>query len=285
MLNALKGDISLKKEENELIDYIQANKDVFRSILLEEAGDVASQVQSILEEGNIDLLTNAERIASYVVGGREKELVEFAGFEGMAWAKNDLTLSLKLEWIHALRRTLWILLRDQNELNKEFPSPDEFFELELKINDGIDEFLNNFFISYSKYKDELLLEQRRLVEHLTVPIIPITSEVAVLPLIGKIDPYRVEIIEEKALSEVSRLEIETLILDLSGIPDIDDYSLASFERILSGISMMGAQAIITGIRPNFAKKMAGYGKHYERHFTIKGSLQQAVSELSKDEIL
>lgn len=265
--------------EQHIVDAIKSNREEFQSILLSEAGDVSSKIQSILEEGNIDLLKNAEKIVFYIIEGDEEELIDFAKLEGKAWAKHDLTLALKLEWIHALRRTLWILLRKYNPLNHHSATLENFFELEKKINDGIDKFLNNFFVSYTKYKDELILEQRKLVEHLTVPIIPISSHIAVLPLIGKFDSYRMNIIEEKVLSEIARMEIETLMIDLSGIPDIDEYNLASLERVLSGVAMMGGSAVLTGLRPKLARKMVSYRRNYGGHYKVKGTLQKALSEL------
>ncbi|MCM3742231.1 STAS domain-containing protein [Oceanobacillus luteolus] len=263
-------------KEDGIAKYIQNNEEEFQSILLKEAGDVASKIHSILEEGNIDLLSNAKIIALYVVGNKRDELIAFAEVEGISWAKHSLTLALKLEWIHAIRRTLWRLLRKNSPLNVD--SVDEFFALEKRINDGIDEFLNNFFISYSRYKDELLIEQRKLVEHLTVPIIPVSSWIAVLPLIGKFDSYRMETIEEKALSEISRLDIETLIIDLSGIPDIDEYTLDKFEKVVSGIKLMGSEPVLTGLMPNLAHKMASLGANYGVDIAIKGTLQRALNE-------
>ncbi|MDK8210454.1 STAS domain-containing protein, partial [Bacillus subtilis] len=111
------------------------------------------------------------------------------------------------------------------------------------INDKIDQFLNTFLISYSKYKDELIASQRDLVEHLSVPIIPLSQSVAVLPLTGMVDTYRIQTIEEKVLTDISDLKIQTLIIDLSGIANMEMHVIDHFQKILTGISMMGCKAI------------------------------------------
>lgn len=258
--------------------FIKNNRGDFRSMLLSEAGNVTEKINHILIEGNIDLLKNAEHICLYVLRDKEKELIAFAEKEGITWAKHALTLSFKLEWVHAIRRTLWHLLHECNPSGTTSNSLDDFFELEKKINDGIDEFLNTFFISYSKYKDELFLNQRKLVEHLTVPIIPVSSTVAVLPLIGEFDSYRMEIIVEKVLNEIARLEVETLIIDLSGIPDIDEYIIHTFQTVLHGIRMMGSKSVLTGLRPQLAKKIASLGAGNTLQTEVKGTLQQALQE-------
>ncbi|AXI11240.1 anti-anti-sigma factor [Oceanobacillus zhaokaii] len=254
------------------------NREEFQSMLLSEAGNVATKITAILEAGNIDLLKNAETIALFVVGNKRDELIDFAKVEGISWAKHSLTLAFKLEWIHALRRTLWHLLRKYSPLNSSSKFATDFYELEQTINDGIDEFLNSFFISYSNYKDELIRDQRKLVEHLSVPIIPVSSTIAVLPMIGMFDSYRMDIIEEKVLSEISRLRIKTLIIDLSGIPEMDEYTVAIFQKVLIGVKLMGSKSILTGLRPQLAKKMVHLGMNIEENTEVKGTLQQALNE-------
>ncbi|MEH7121057.1 anti-anti-sigma factor, partial [Neobacillus vireti] len=195
-------------DSKNISQYINDHKREFQEKLLTEAVNVASNIESILKEGNIDLLKNAQKLVLYVVENRQDELIAFAKEEGIAWAKFSLTLAFKLEWVHAIRRALWHFIRLYDQINKT-KFVDNFFELEEKVNDGIDEFLNTFFISYSEYKDELIFSQRKLVEHLSVPIIPVSQTVAVLPLIGTFDSYRMEIIEEKVLTEIAKLRIVT----------------------------------------------------------------------------
>lgn len=259
-------------------EYIISNNGEFQKKLLSEAVNVASNIEGILKAGNIDLLKNAQRVVIYVVENSTEELIAFAKEEGVAWAKHSLTLAFKLEWVHAIRRTLWHFIKQYNQLNEKVMNDEAFYELEQKVNDGIDEFLNSFFISYSHYKDELILSQRELVEHLSVPIIPVSSTVAVLPLIGTLDSYRMNIIEEKILTEISRLRILTLIIDLSGISDIDEITISHFQKVLIGISLMGAKSILTGLRPELVTKMVHIGIDLNSFTETKATLQQTLNK-------
>jgi rsbT co-antagonist protein RsbR len=258
-------------------EYLINNNGDFQKKLLSEAVNVASNIESILKAGNIDLLKNAQRLALYVVENTKDELIIFAKEEGVAWAKHSLTLSFKLEWVHAIRRALWHFIKLYDELDENSRYVDDFYEMEKKVNDGIDEFLNTFFISYSEYKDELILSQRKLVEHLSVPIIPVSETVAVLPLIGAFDPYRMEIIEEKVLTDISRLRILTLIIDLSGISDMDELTINHFQKVLIGITLMGAKSIITGLRPELVRKMVHLGIDLHTYTETKATLQQTLN--------
>jgi rsbT co-antagonist protein RsbR len=260
-------------------DFLRENREDFQQKLLSEAVNVSGKINDILEKGNIDLLKNAELVAHYIVENKEEELIEFAKIEGIAWAQHDLTLAFKLEWVHAIRRTLWYFLYQFDEEQGDGEaSREKFFLLEKRINDNVDQFLNNFFISYSDYKDEQLWSHKKLVENLSVPIIPVNSTIAVLPLIGMIDSYRVNALEEKVLMEISSIKIQTLIIDLSGTAEMEMDVLFQFEKILNGINMMGCKAILTGLRVELVRNIVNSGIAFDSLVEIKGTLQQTLKE-------
>lgn len=263
-------------QKDDVIEFIRANREIFEKKLLSEAVNVASKIHDILQRGNIDLLKNAEKLVGYIVEQDEESLIAFAEIEGFAWAEHSLTVAFKLEWVQAIRRTLWQFLNEFENMNGTFSDKNDFFELEKRINDQVDQFLNTFFLSYTKYKDELLNSQRKLVEHLSVPIIPISTSVAVLPLIGMIDEYRMQIIEEKVLMDISRLKVQTLIMDLSGIADMEKNVIDHFQKVLNGINMMGSKAVITGMRPELVRNMIHTGINFVQKAETRGTLQQTL---------
>ncbi|WP_026694519.1 STAS domain-containing protein [Peribacillus kribbensis] len=259
--------------------FIGENRENFEGMLLKEAVNVAEKIRDILDKGNIDLLKNAGELVIYIVEEQEENLVAFAKKEGIAWAEHSLTLAFKLEWVQAIRRTLWKFLEKFNALSNDGElTTEDFFKLEKKINDQIDQFLNTFVISYSNYKDELIQSQRKLVEHLSVPIIPVSGSVAVLPLIGMMDSYRMHTIEEKVFNEISKIKIQTLIMDLSGIANMDFEVIVHYQKILNGISMMGCKAVITGLRAELVRKMIHAGISFENMAETKGTLQHTLRE-------
>ena len=155
---------------------------------------------------------------------------------------------------------------------------DVFFELERKVNEQIDHFLRSFFISYSDYKDQLILAQQSMVEKLSVPIIPITPATCILPLIGTVDAARINIIEEKVLMEIGKLRIQILILDMSGILEMEPEILTQLMNILDGTSMMGCKVVITGMRPEIVTKMVRNGLNFDNKAETKGTLQQSLRD-------
>ena len=105
----------------------------------------------------------------------------------------------------------------------------------------------------------MLKAQRELVENLSVPIIPITTSICILPLIGTVDSYRNGILEEKVLAEIGRLHIQTLIIDLSGIADMENEMIDLLMKTINGTSMMGCGTVITGLRTDVVRKIIHLG--------------------------
>lgn len=256
--------------------YIEGNRQSFSDMLLSEAVNVRSKIEEILLIGNIDLLNNAQKLVIYVIDDQKKEVIDFAKQEGIAWATHSISLNFKLEWVQAIRRTLWkFIYQFVNESNESFDLED-FFIFEKQINDQIDSFLNTFFISYSNYKDLLIEKQTKIVENLSVPIIPITPTICILPLIGLWDDNRSHIIEKKVLQEVGEHHIQTLIIDLSGIAEMDPHVIEQLMKLIDGTSMMGCESVITGLRPEIVQQIIHMGINFENKATTMGSLQQAI---------
>lgn len=265
------------QKSEEIKIFFQEHQKEFEEKLSEEAVNVKDKIAEILTVGNIDLVRNAHTVVGYIIDNREEELKLFAHQEGVAWATHSIELSFKLEWIQAIRRTLWTFLQRYNDATYN-KSAFDFFAMEKDINTQVDTFLNTFFISYSTYKDSLILAHRQLVENLSVPIIPINSSVSVLPLIGSVDSFRTSVLEEKVLSQVGVSHIDTLILDLSGIADMEPEVIHPIMKIIDGTAMMGCKTIITGLRVEVVRKMVTHGLSFDSKTKTFGTLQQALKE-------
>ncbi|MBM7570727.1 STAS domain-containing protein [Aquibacillus albus] len=258
-----------------LKEFFEENSQKFETTLLTEAVNVKDKIDEILRIGNIDLVNNAHKLIVYIIDGQDEKLKSFAKKEGIAWATHSIALSFKLEWVQAIRRTLWNFIQNYYHLSRNNEISD-FFRLEKQMNNRVDNFLNAFFISYSTYKDALIKEQKELVENLSVPIIPINPAICILPLIGSLDKSRINIIEEKVLTEVGKLHIQTLIIDLSGIADIKDDLIGDFMKIIDGTFMMGCETVITGLSKDVVRSMTQLGIRFNNETQTLGSLQQAL---------
>ncbi|WP_042356775.1 ATP-binding protein [Bacillus rubiinfantis] len=272
--------LSLQYEDGFSIkEFFFENRKAFEERLLDEAINVRDKIEEIHKIGNINLLKNAHRLVLYVVEEQVHQLTSFARQEGVAWAKFSLTIAFKLEWVQAIRRTLWDFLYNYELLTQAETDREMFYTQEKNINELLDQFLMSFFISYSNYKDELLGQERKMVENLSVPIIPINEQICILPLIGQIDNQRILTIQNKVLHEIETNHIQTLIMDLSGVALMDLDASNSFVNTIDGISMMGCRTILTGLRAEIVKSILASGIGSIREAEFKGTLKQALNDV------
>jgi rsbT co-antagonist protein RsbR len=267
-------------DKNEVESFIIEKRKELEALLLSEASIDIEKLEEIKVVGGIHLVDNAYNLILMIVNNKEQDVINFAKKEGVAWAKTSLTLSFKLEWVKAIRKAFWSFLYEYEQAHNMKRITENSYEMVIKINKLIDEFFQGFFISYSDYKDELLEKERKLVENLSVPIIPISNNISILPLIGTIDTYRAGIIEEKVLVEIGKNHVGKLLLDLSGIAEMDKEAIHHFLKLLDGVSMMGCQTIITGLRPDIVREIVAFDVSFGNKVRTTGNLQQALELFS-----
>ncbi|WP_027091676.1 ATP-binding protein [Cohnella thermotolerans] len=265
-------------QSSSLADFFIQNRETFEKRLLMEAVNAQDKIDEMMKIGNIDLLANAYKLVLYIVQGKEYETVSFAKAEGVNWAKHSLNLAFKLEWIQAVRRVIWDFLYRYDRINDHFTDKEQFYVMEKRINELLDLFLSHFFMSYSQVKDDLARAHKEMAEDLSVPIIPLTPSISILPLIGTVDKTRSDIIEEKVLSQIGSSRIEKLVIDLSGVIEMEPDIVKSLIGLIDGIKMMGCQTVITGLRPEIVRTMIRSGLSFESKATTKGTLHQALVE-------
>ncbi|WP_329610134.1 STAS domain-containing protein [Pseudalkalibacillus berkeleyi] len=116
------------------------------------------------------------------------------------------------------------------------------------------------------------------IQTLSVPFVPISDEVAILPIIGDVDEERTDRIMEITLSESVNHNLEYLILDLSGLISIDSNSTVNLLKIGNSLSLLGVKSILTGIRPELALRAIRENSDFE-NLTVKANLKQALSSI------
>lgn len=116
------------------------------------------------------------------------------------------------------------------------------------------------------------------IRSLSLPIIPVVDGVIVMPLIGTLDEQRVKDFEERFLQGVQQQRAHTAVLDLTGVPPIDQTAASVVMRAVTGAKLLGAQTILVGIRPEIAQSIVALGIH-QSGFTTALTLQDALNTL------
>jgi len=103
---------------------------------------------------------------------------------------------------------------------------------------------------------QIIEVQAKRLQELSTPLIPITDWLVVMPLIGVLDDARAERALETALRGASERRVEVVIFDVTGVPRVDAGVAQTLLRAANALRLVGARAVISGIRYEVAKTLA-----------------------------
>lgn len=124
---------------------------------------------------------------------------------------------------------------------------------------------------------ELVANQREQILALSAPLLDVGRNTLAVPLIGQLDRERADALSAKLLERVHQRGISRIILDLTGMAQLDASNEASLERLIQSLALLGAQTCVSGMRPEFARTLARAGVELEA--TFYRSLAAAIQRL------
>jgi GAF domain-containing protein len=125
-------------------------------------------------------------------------------------------------------------------------------------------------------QEQMIEAQRARLAEMSTPLIPITDRIMVMPLIGTVNPERAAQVLEVALEGAARRRARVVILDVTGIKQIDTHVVQTLLQSAAALRLLGAQAVLTGIRPEVAQTMIGLGIDLGATVT-RGTLQSGIA--------
>jgi len=102
-------------------------------------------------------------------------------------------------------------------------------------------------------RDETIRAQTTMLAQLSTPVIPISDEVIVMPLIGALDRGRMQQATGALLDELQRRGARVAILDITGVPGMDAEATHGILEAARAVRLLGAQVVLTGIRAEVAR--------------------------------
>ena len=126
-----------------------------------------------------------------------------------------------------------------------------------------------------RLNQEMIIARERLISELSAPLIPITSQILVLPLIGAIDSARAQQIMESLLNGIDSFDAEVVIVDVTGVPLMDTGVANHLLQMTDAASLVGARVILVGITPRVAQTIIELGVDLSA-ITTRSNLQGGV---------
>lgn len=194
----------------------------------------------------------------------------------------DLLINLKLpldvaiEEVRFYRNLVGEIIRDEAVKNNF--SLEVFYEIISRFDSIVDRAIYWLSLSYSgKYLSRIQAAEILSLE-LSVPLIRISSKMAILPLIGDIDTNRAKHLMDKTLLQGSKMDLTYLIIDLSGVPVVDTMVANQIISLIKALKLLGIQTLLSGIRPEIAQTIVKLGINLKDIPTF-GNLEQALQQI------
>lgn len=146
-----------------------------------------------------------------------------------------------------------------NALNRGGTSPTQLAEAVWSITLLLDALGMQTVEAYQKTREEVILRQQREISELSTPVVKLWDGVLALPVIGTLDSERTQIVMENLLQAIVESSAEIAIIDITGVPTVDTLTAQHLLKTVSAARLMGADCIISGIRPQIAQTIVHLG--------------------------
>jgi rsbT co-antagonist protein RsbR len=112
---------------------------------------------------------------------------------------------------------------------------------------------------YQKGRDEIIARQQRELLELSTPVVQLWQGILALPLIGTLDSERTQVVMESLLQKITETSAPLAIIDITGVPTVDTLVAQHLLKTVAAARLMGADCIISGIRPQIAQTIVHLG--------------------------
>src|SRR5262249_6076519 len=113
--------------------------------------------------------------------------------------------------------------------------------------------------AYQSSREGVIARQQQEMLELSTPVVELWEGVLALPLIGTLDSARTQIVMETLLGKIVETGAAIAIIDITGVPTVDTLVAQHLLKTVSAARLMGAECIISGIRPQIAQTIVHLG--------------------------
>jgi rsbT co-antagonist protein RsbR len=255
-----------KNRETILQDWLQRLKGAIRrrDLISEhdieaEANDILSAIADVPEGTTLEEFNSAgwqplkETLASLSISRAT------SGFTPSETAL--FVLSLKPSFFHLARQSF---SKDASELFSEITVADDFLD-KLGLH-TMDSFIHG--------RDQVIARQQEDMLELSTPVVTLWDGIVALPLIGTLDSARTQVVMESLLQAIVQTNSRFAIIDITGVPTVDTLVAQHLLKTITAARLMGAECILSGIRPQIAQTIVHLGINLEDIIT-KSKLSDA----------
>ena len=183
-----------------------------------------------------------------------QEVLQSLGTLSKARARQGFTPKQTASFVFSLKRPLFSLLA--REYAKD---PDALGRETWTTTALLDELGLHTADAYIQSREEIISRQQEEMLELSTPVVKLWEGVLALPMIGTLDSARTQIVMESLLQRIVETGAEVAIIDITGVPTVDTLVAQHLLKTVTAARLMGADCIISGIRPQIAQTIVHLG--------------------------
>lgn len=172
-------------------------------------------------------------------------------------------------FVFSFKQPFFTLLREEIKDSGELG---EQIWLATELLDQLGLFTTEF---YQRSREEVIRRQQQEMMELSTPVIRVWEGILAIPLIGTLDSSRTQMIMENLLQTIVDTNSKIAILDITGVPTVDTQTAQHLIKTVAAARLMGAECIISGIRPQIAQTIVHLGIEIT-DVSTKASMADAV---------
>jgi rsbT co-antagonist protein RsbR len=186
-------------------------------------------------------------------------------------AQQGFTPTDTATFVLSVKKPLFTLLRDQKGADADALASDLWLTTEL-----IDSLGLYTAEMYLKTREELIRRQQEEMLELSTPVVKLWDGILALPVIGTLDSARTQVVMEALLENIVRTNSRVAIIDITGVPTVDTVVAQHLLKTVTAARLMGADCIISGVRPQIAQTIVHLGINL-LDVTTKATLSDAFA--------
>ena len=139
---------------------------------------------------------------------------------------------------------------------------------------------NTVAVSFVEERERVIGQQQDAIRELSTPVLRVRERLLILPIIGLLDAPRVHQLTEQLLHGIRAHRARVVVLDITGVPDVDDTVADHLAGTIDASRLMGAAVIVTGLSAEIAQTLVAIGADISKLNTA-GDLQGGIEEAER----
>jgi rsbT co-antagonist protein RsbR len=213
-----------------------------------------------VESGNFDLGCPAWKSAC-----------DFLSDISRSRAQQGFTPSETAAFVFSVKKPLFSILRDRSGSDAKALASDLWTTSELI--DALGLYTTEVYL---KTRTEIIRRQQEEMLELSTPVVKLWNGILALPIIGTLDSERTQVVMESLLEGIVKTNSKVAIIDITGVPTVDTLVAQHLLKTVTAARLMGADCIISGVRPQIAQTIVHLGINL-LDVTTKATLSDAFA--------